>query len=77
MGIKDDITVTVGKTTQPTIDVETKTTIKHAQTGMVYADEKDAKADVDNPATSTTEDDIRRDVAVGVNQLPNIIGGTN
>ena len=77
MAIKDNITVIAGKRTIPAQDVETNTTVKHASTGKVYADEKDAKADVDNPATSTTEDDIQRDVAVGVNKLPNILGGTN
>jgi len=77
MSIKDDITVMAGKTTIPAQDVETKTTVKHATTGEVYADEDAAKADVDNPATDTTEQDIRRDVSINVNKLPNILGGTS
>ena len=77
MSIKDDITVMAGKTTIPAQDVETKTTVKHATTGEVYASEEEAKADVDNPATDTTEQDIRRDVAISVNKLPNILGGTS
>ena len=32
-------------------------------------DEKEAKADVDNPATATTSEDIKRDVAIKVNKL--------
>ena len=77
MAIKDNITVIAGKRTIPTQDVETNTTIKHANTGEVYASEEEAKADVNNPATDTTEQDIRRDVAISVNKLPNILGGTS
>jgi len=77
MAIKDDITVMAGKTTIPASDVETTTTVKHANTGEVYASEEEAKADVDNPATDTTENDIRRDVSINVNKLPDILGGTS
>ena len=77
MAIKDDITVIAGKRTIPAQDVDTKSTVKHATTGEVYASEEEAKADVDNPATGTTEQDIRRDVAISVNKLPNILGGTS
>ena len=77
MAIKDNITVIAGKRTIPAQDVETNTTVKHATTGKVYADENEAKADVDNPATDTTENDIRRDVAISVNKLPDIFGGTS
>ena len=77
MSIKDNITVIAGKTTVPAQDVETNTTIKHANTGEVYASEEEAKADINNPATDTTEQDIRRDVAISVNKLPNILGGTS
>ena len=77
MAIKDNITVMAGKTTFPAQDVETKTIVKHANTGEVYASEEDAKADVDNPATNTTEGDIRRDVAISVNKLPDVLGGTS
>ena len=76
MAIKDDITVMAGKRTIPAQDVETKSTVKHATTGEVYASEEEAKADIDNPATNTTEQDIRRDVAISVNKLPDIFGGT-
>jgi len=77
MAIKDNITVIAGKRTIPAQDVETNTTVKHASTGKVYADENEAKADVDNPATDTTENDIRRDVSINVNKLPNIFGGSS
>jgi len=77
MAIKDNITVMAGKRTIPAQDVETTSTIKHANTGEVYASEEEAKADINNPATNTTEQDIRRDVAISVNKLPNILGGTS
>ena len=77
MAIKDNITVMAGKTTIPAQDVETKTIVKHANTGEVYASEEEAKADINNPATDTTEQDIQRDVSISVNKLPNILGGTS
>ena len=77
MAIKDDITVMAGKRTITAQDVETNTIVKHANTGEVYADEDAAKADINNPATDTTEQDIQRDVAISVNKLPNILGGTS
>ncbi len=77
MAIKDDITVIAGKTTILAPDVETTTTVKHAKTGKVYANETEAIDDVNNPATDTTEQDIARDVSVSVNKLPGIFGGTS
>ena len=77
MAIKDDITVMAGKRTIQSQDVETKSTVKHADTGEVYASEEEARADINNPATDTTEQDIQRDVAVSVNKLPGILGGTS
>ena len=76
MAIKDDITVTAGKTIS-VLDVETQTTIKHATTGKVYADEAEADNDINDPETSTTKEDIKRDVAITVNKLPDIFGGTS
>ncbi len=77
MAINEDTTVLAGKTTIPTPDVETKSTIKHATTGKVYADELEAEADINDPATSTTKEDIKRDVAISVNKLPDILGGSS
>jgi hypothetical protein len=74
MAINDDITVLAGKTTTPVPDVETTSTVKHATTGKVYASEKEAEADINDPATSTTKEDIKRDVAISVNKLPDILG---
>ena len=77
MAINDDITVLAGKTTIPVPDVETTSTVKHAKTGKVYADELEAEADINDPATSTTKEDIKRDVAISVNKLPDILGGSS
>ena len=76
MAINDNITVIAGKTTTSAPDVETKSTIKHATTGKVYASEKEAESDINDPATSTTNEDIKRDVAISVNKLPDILGGS-
>ena len=75
MSIKDE-TVLAGKNQPTVIPVETKTTVTNAQTGKEYVNDNEAKADVDNPATDTTSDDIRRDVAVKVNKL-DIFGEVN
>ena len=75
MSIKDE-TVLAGKKTPEVIPVETTATVSNAQTGKEYADENEAKADVDNPATATTANDIRRDVAMTVNKL-DIFGEVN
>jgi len=76
MGINED-TIVVAGTKVPKIDVETETTIKHAKTGKVYASENEAVEDVQNPATDTTEEDIQKDVAIKVNKMPDIFGGTS
>ena len=65
MAINDNITVFAGKKTIPIPDVETTSTVKHANTGKVYANEQEA------------ENDIRRDVSISVNKLPDIFGGTS
>jgi hypothetical protein len=77
MAINDNITVMAGKTTPTAVDVETKSTIKHATTGKVYASESEAEADVINPATDTKQEDIKRDVSISVNKLPDILGGSS
>ena len=77
MAINANITVLAGKKTIPTPNVETTSTVKHASTGKVYANELEAEADINDPATSTTKEDIKRDVAISVNKLPDILGGTS
>jgi len=69
MTIKKDENVLAGKKTPSVIPIKTKATVINAQTGKKYASEDDAQADVTNPATSTEEKDIKRDVAITVNSL--------
>ena len=69
MTIKKDENVLAGKSTPPVIPVETDVAITNAKTGQKYDSENDAKADVDNPATATTSEDIKRDVAIKDNKL--------
>ena len=76
MTINDDLTVQVGKAPLPVIEVPTTTTIKHAKTGKVYANEHEAQKDVSDPATSTQDQDIQRDVSINIQSLPGILGET-
>ena len=69
MSIKEDTTVIAGKKVS-VIDVDSVTTIKHAKTGKVYATEEEANKDIQ-------EDDIQKDVAIKVNKIPDIFGGTS
>ena len=69
MSIKRDENVLAGKKTPSVIPIETKATVTNTQTGEEYASEIDAQADVKNPATSTEEEHIKRDVAITVNSL--------
>ena len=57
--------------------MQTTSTIKHATTGMVYANELEAEADIKNPATDTKQDDIKRDLAISVYKLPDILVGSS
>ena len=69
MSIKRDENVLAGKKTPSVIPIETKATVTNTQTGEEYASEIDAQADITNPATSTEEEHIKRDVAITVNSL--------
>ena len=69
MSIKKDETVLASKTAPNVLPIETKVKVTNAQTGKEYASEDEAQADVKNPAPSTEEKDIKRDVAITVNSL--------
>lgn len=53
----------------PIIHCPTKVTVKNKKTGIVYASEEEAKQDIANPNTDTTEEDIQKDLAVTVAHL--------
>ena len=69
MSIKKDENVLAGKKTPSVIPIKTKATVTNTQTGKEYASENEAQADVKDPATSTEEEHIKRDVAITVNSL--------
>ena len=69
MSIKKDENVLAGKKTPNVLPIETSVTVSNAQTGKQYASEEEAQADVKDPATSTEEKDIKRDVAIKVINL--------
>jgi hypothetical protein len=53
----------------PIIKCATETKIYHADSGKEYDSEEAAQADVDDPATSTATEHIKRDVKVTVAKL--------
>ena len=69
MSIKRDENVLAGRKTPAVLPIETKETDSNTQTGKEYASENEAQADVNNPATSTEDKHIKRDVAITVNSL--------
>jgi hypothetical protein len=58
------------------IHCESKTKITNKRTGKVYASENEAKFDVKDQLSATTEEEIQRDVTIIVPQL-DIEGGTD
>jgi len=58
------------------IHCESKTKIINKRTGKVYASENEAKFDVEDKLSATTEEEIQRDVTIIVPQL-DIEGGTD
>ena len=59
-----------------TIDCESKTKITNKKSGLEYASEEQAQEDINDPSTSTKEDDIQRDVTIIVPKL-DLFGETN
>ena len=45
---------------------EVELTIRNSRTGVEYASEDEARADIDNPDTDTTEEDVARDVTLRI-----------
>ena len=69
MGTNEDTIVVAGKKTPDNIKVKSTEKVYNAQTGNEYKDDAEAEADIQNPATSTSKDDIKKDVAIQVNSL--------
>ena len=59
----------------PIYSCKTETVLTHKKTGATYESEEAASADVSDPNTDTTEEDIQRDVTIFAPRLG--MGATN
>ena len=59
-----------------TIDCESKVKITNKKSGLEYESEEQAQEDVNDPNTSTKEEDIQRDVTIIVPKM-DLFGETN
>jgi len=59
----------------PIYSCKTETVLTHKATGAVYNTEEEASNDIADPGTSTTEEDIQRDVTIFAPRLG--MGATN
>ena len=59
-----------------TIDCESTVKITNKKSGLEYESEEQAQEDINDPSTSTKEDDIQRDVTIIVPKL-DLFGKTN
>ena len=53
----------------PKIPAEAKEIIRHKRTGKVYASKDEFQADVLNPNTDTTAEDLRQDLEIKVTRV--------
>ena len=65
---KSEYQIIDGKRTH-VITPEVEITLTNMETGQEYMSDKEADDDVDNPATSTKREHIRRDVHIKVAQI--------
>ena len=54
----------------PVITPEVWATVTNTLTGKEYGSDAEATADIENPATETQKEDIKRDVKIIVKNLP-------
>tara|TARA_X000000950_G_C13512661_1_gene496364 strand:- start:94 stop:342 length:249 start_codon:yes stop_codon:yes gene_type:complete len=62
----------IGGKQVPVYSAKVETTVTNTKTGHEYSSHEEVEADIANPATDTTEEDIRRDVHV---TAPNLLSG--
>ena len=65
----------IGGEQVPVYSCKTETVLTHKTTGVVYNTEEEATNDIADPGTSTTEEDIQRDVTIFAPRLG--MGATN
>ena len=54
----------------PKIKCETEVVVRNKKTNQEYSSDIEAKADIDNPNTYTTEADVTRSVKIKVAKMP-------
>ena len=62
----------IGGKQVPVYSAKVETTVTNTKTGHEYSSHEEVEADIANPATDTTEEDIKRDVVV---TAPNLLSG--
>jgi len=60
----------------PVITPEVWATVTNTVTGKEYGSDAEATADVENPATETKREDIKRDVEVKIAEMPPLGGSS-
>ena len=60
----------------PILTPEVHREVKNKKTGADYSSEEEAKLDVANKNTDTTEDDIETNIMIKVTKLPDVFGKT-
>ena len=58
------------------ITPKSEVTLTNMKTGQEYMSDAESDADVDNPETDTTADDIETNIQVKVTKLPDVFGKT-
>jgi hypothetical protein len=56
----------------PKIKCETEVVVRNKKTNQEYNSDVEAKADIDDPTTDTTEADVTRSVKIKVAKMPNL-----
>jgi hypothetical protein len=62
--------VTINGKKVPKIKCETEVVVRNKKTNQEYSSDIEAKADIDNPNTDTTEADVTRSVKIKVAKMP-------
>ena len=62
--------VTINGKKVPKIKCETEVVVRNKKTNQEYGSDIEAKADIDNPDTDTTEADVTRSIKIKVAKMP-------
>ena len=59
------------------IDVETEVTLINTKTSQEYNSDQEADDDVNDPNTTTKQEDLSRTVKIRIAKMPDILSGSN